>query len=111
MNIELNRISAEDDTALAGVERIGRSARDRVDQERQRLEADREARRRELSKKVDDAVARILADAEQDVAARRARRARWLEEHASHADADALLEAGAASFVAIIRDRPRKKTL
>jgi hypothetical protein len=109
VNIELNRIRAEDDTALAGVERIGRSARDRVDQERQRLEADREARRRELSKKVDDAVARILADAEQDVAARRARRARWLEEHASHADA--LLEAGAASFVAIIGDRPRKKTL
>ena len=109
MNIELNRIVAEDDAALAGVERTGRSARERVDQERTRLEADREARRRDLSKKVDDAVATILADAEQDVAARRARRARWLEEHASRAEA--LLDAGAAIFVGIIRDRPRKKTL
>jgi hypothetical protein len=106
---ELDRIVAEDEAARAGVGRIERSARERVNQERQRLEADRETRRRELSKKIDDAVARILADAEQDVAARRARRARWLEDHASRAEA--LLEAGAAAFVGIIRDRPRKKTL
>ena len=109
MHIELDRIVAEDEAALAAVERAERSARQRVDQERYRLEADREARRKELSKKIDDAVAKILADAEQDVAARRARRARWLEDHASRAEA--LLEAGAATFVGIIRDRPRKKTL
>jgi hypothetical protein len=109
VNVELDRIIAEDDAALAGVERTGRSARERVDRERHRLEADREARRRQLSMKVDDAVARILADAEQDVADRRARRARWLTEQASRADC--LLEAGARMFVDIIRDRPRKKTL
>jgi hypothetical protein len=109
VNIELDRIVAEDEAAVAGVERTGHSARLRVDQERQQLEADREARRRELSKKVDDAVAKILADAEQDVAVRRARRAQWLEEHASRAER--LLEAGAGTFVDIIRDRPRKKTL
>lgn len=109
MHSELDRIVAEDDAAFAGVERVRRAARERVDQERQRLEAEREARRRELAKKIDDAVERILVDAERDVAARRARRARWLEEHTSRAAA--LLEPGAATFVGIIRDRPRKKTL
>ena len=109
MHIELDRIVAEDEAARAGVERSERAARERVDQERQRLDTEREARRRELSKKIDDAVARILFDAERDVTARRARRARWLEEHASQAAA--LLEPGAAMFVGIIRDRPRKKTL
>ena len=57
--------------------------------------ADREA---DLLRRVDNAVARILADAEQDVAARRARLARWLEERA-------------VMFAGISRDRPRKKTL
>jgi hypothetical protein len=109
VHIELDRIVAEDEAARARVDRARRAARKRVDQERQRLEAEREARRQELSTKIDDAVARILADAEQDVAARRARRARWVEEHASRAEA--VVEPGAATFVGIIRDRPRKKTL
>ena len=109
MHIDLDRIVAEDEAARAGVDRTGRSARERIERERQRLEAEREAQRQELAKKVDDAVARILADAEQDVAARRARRARWLQEHAAWAEA--VIEPAAATFVGIIRDRPRKKTL
>lgn len=109
MNIELERIVSEDEAAHAGVERAGLAARARVDAERQRLAADRAAKHQVLAKKIDDAVARILADAEQDVAARRAHRERWLQEYAARAEA--LLETGVASFVAIIRDRPRKKTL
>ena len=109
MNIELERIVSEDEAAHAGVERAGRAARARVDEERQRLEADREAQRQQLAKKIDDAVARILADAEVDVAVRRTRRERWLKDYVARAEA--LLETGAGTFVGIIRDRPRKKTL
>jgi hypothetical protein len=109
VNIELERIVSEDEAARAGVERAGHAARERVDEERQRLGADREAQRRLLAKKIDDAVARILADAEQEVAARRAHRERWLTEYAARAEV--LLETGAVAFVGIIRDRPRKKTL
>ena len=109
VNIELERIVSEDEATHAGVERAVRAARERVEEERQRLEAEREAQRRLLAKKIDDAIARILADAERDVAARRAHRDRWLDEYASRAEA--LLETGAETFVGIIRDRPRKKTL
>jgi hypothetical protein len=109
MNTELERIVSEDDAAHAGVDRIRQTARQRVDQERQRLEAEREAKHHLLSKAIDDAIAKILADAERDVAARRAHRERWLKEYASRAEG--LLETGAAMFVGIIRDRPRKKTL
>ena len=108
MNIELERIGSEDDVAHAGVERAGHTADARVDAERQRLEADREAQRQQLARKIDDAVARILADAERDVATRRAHRARWLQEYAVRADA--LLEAGTVTCAGIIRDRSRKKT-
>jgi hypothetical protein len=109
VNIELERLVSEDEAAHAGVGRTERAARERVDVERQRLESEREAQRQLLSKKIDDAIARILSDAEQDVAARRARRERWLEEYAARAEA--VLETGADTFVGIIRDRPRKKTL
>ena len=98
MNIELERIGSEDDVAHAGVERAGHTADARV-----------EAQRQQLARKIDDAVARILADAERDVATRRAHRARWLQEYAVRADA--LLEAGTVTCAGIIRDRPRKKTL
>lgn len=109
MNTDLERIVSEDDAAHADVERAGRAARERLDEERQRLDAEREAQRRLMSKKVDDAIATILADAEREVAARRAHRARWLKEYTSRAEA--LLETGADIVVSTIRDRPRKKTL
>jgi hypothetical protein len=109
VNIELERIVSEDEAAHAGVERAGHAARARVEGERQRLEAEREAQRQLLAKRIDDAVARILADAERDVAARRAHRERWLNEYAARVEA--VLETGAETFVGIIRDRPRKKTL
>lgn len=109
MNIELDLIVSEDEAARAGVEHAARVARERVDAERLRLEAERDARRQLLSRKVDDAIAKILADAERDVVARRAHRDRWLKDYESRGDA--LLETGAATFVRIIRDRPRKKTL
>ena len=109
MNIELERIVSEDEAAHAGVERAGHAARARVDEERHRLEADRQAQRHQLAKRIDVAVARILADAEVDVAVRRTRRERWLKDYVARAEAS--LETGAGTFVGIIRDRPRKKTL
>ena len=109
MNTDLERIVSEDDAAHADVERAGRAARERVDEERQRLDSEREAQRRLLAKKIDDAIATILADAERDVAARRALRERWLKAYTSRAEA--VLEAGADIVVGTIRDRPRKKTL
>jgi DNA-binding SARP family transcriptional activator len=108
VNLELERSVSEDEAAHAGVERTAHSARDRTDEGRRRLETEREAQRRLLSKRIDDAVDRILADAEQNVAARRAHREDWLKEYVSRADT--LLETGADTCVGIIRDRPRKKT-
>lgn len=49
---------------------------------------------RRIERTVSDAVARILADAEHDVAERRAHRGRWPEE-----------------CPGVVRSRPRKKTL
>jgi hypothetical protein len=46
-----------------------------------------------IADRVNKAIARILADAERDVAERRARRERWMGDHA------------------FLRDRPRKRTL
>jgi hypothetical protein len=106
---DVRRILAEDETAHAMVERAAQAARERIERERKRIEEEREGRLRSLSAKVDEAVARILADAERDVAVRRARRERWLEERAKRADG--LLESAAGTFIEIIRDRPRKKTL
>jgi hypothetical protein len=109
VDVELERVVSEDEAANAGRERAARAARERVEAERKRIEEDRRARHRVLAAKVDEAVARILAEAERDVAARRAHLERWLREHDRRADA--LLGAAADAFVSIIRDRPRKKTL
>jgi hypothetical protein len=106
---DLDRIILEDEAARAAVERSGAAARDRVEAERMRLEADREARLRILTGRIDEAVARLLADAEHDVAERRARRERWLKEQAARFEA--LREAGALTVATIVGDRPRKKTL
>ena len=46
-----------------------------------------------IADRVNEAIARILVDAERDVADRRARRERWMGDHA------------------LLRDRPRKRTL
>ena len=109
MNVNLKRIVAEDEAACAGVEEAARATRDRLEAERRRLQEERDARRRMLSARVDAAVARILADAERDVAVRRAHRQKWLKEHDRRADGRFDVAAGA--FVGIIPDRPRKKTL
>jgi hypothetical protein len=106
---DLNRIILEDETARAGVQRSAAAARERIEAEQKRLEADRDERLRLLLEKVDVAVARLLADAERDVAERRGHRRRWLKEQASRLDA--LAEPGAMTVVTILRDRPRKKTL
>ena len=108
MNVNLERIVAEDEAARAGVEEAARTTRDRLEAERKRLQEERDARRRMLSARVDAAVARILADAEHDVAVRRARHERWQQEHAHHGDT--LLDRTAETFVDILRDRPRTKT-
>ena len=107
MDVDLERIVSEDETAHAGVERAARAAREWVEAERKRIGEERESKLRMWSARVDEAVARILAEAERDVAARRAHRERWLREHVQggHAPLDA-----AATFVNILRERPRKKT-
>lgn len=100
---------ASEEQAAARVERSARAAEERVDAERKRIEEERDSRCRMLSALVDKAIARILADAERDVMLRRAHREGWLEQHAGRPDARP--DAAAESLVAIIRDRPRKKTL
>ena len=109
MNVNLERIVAEDEAVRAGVDDQARATRDRLEAGRKRREEERDARRRMLSARVDAAVARILADAEHDVSVRRAHRERWLKEHDRRADDR--LDVAAGASVGIIRDRPRKKTL
>ena len=109
MNAQLDRVLSEDESARAGVERAAATVRERIETERVRIGADREAHLRLLAAKVDEAVARILADAEHDVAERREHRIAWMREHAAHADD--LIDAAARAFADIIREGPRKKTL
>ena len=109
MTAELDRVIGEDEIARAGVERAAAAARERVEAERARLAEERAARLRLLAEKVDEAVARILADADRDVAARRAHRQRWMHEHIARGEH--LMEGAAGAFAGIIRDGPRKKTL
>jgi len=90
VDVELRPIASEE-TANARVERSARAAAERIDAERKRVEEERDWRCRVLSARVDEAIARILADAEHDVTLRRVHRER--------------------SFVGIFRNRPRKKTL
>jgi hypothetical protein len=109
VNTQLDRILREDEAARAAADRAADSARDRIEAERRRLAEEREAKLQSLAARVDEAVARILADAERDVAERREHRAAWIKEHI--AQADSLVEAAAASFARIVREGPRKKTL
>jgi hypothetical protein len=82
----LERNVSENQAADDGVER---AAQERVAAEQTRIVEERDSRWRMLSATVNEAVARIRADAEHDIALRRAQREPRLREHA----------------------RPRKKTL
>jgi hypothetical protein len=106
---DLDRVISEDEIARAGVERAAAAVRERVEAERARIAGERPARLRLLAEKVDEAVARILADADRDVAARRAHRERLMNEHVARGEH--ILEGAAGAFAGIIRDGPRKKTL
>lgn len=109
MDVEFPRLMSGDEGAYLDVERRASGARERIKAERERLEAERETRCQFLAAKVDEAIARILADAAQDVAAHRARRERWLKERGRGSAAGDLLPPG--TFDNLICGRPRKKTL
>jgi hypothetical protein len=106
---DLERLVSEDEVARAEVERAAAAARARVESARVRLTEARAAHLRVVERTVDDAVARILADAERAVAERRAHRERWMKEYAARADR--LADAGAVLVAGILCERPRKKTL
>ena len=109
MVVDLDRLVSEDEAAWAGLERVAAAAAAQVDAERMRLADAQAARLQAIAARVDEAVARILADAERDVAERRARRERWLTDHAARAER--LLDVAADTVAGFLRDRPRKKTL
>jgi hypothetical protein len=88
---------------------VAAAAAARVDAARTRLADAEAARLLAIAARVDEAVARILADAERHVAERRARRERWLTDHAARAER--LLDVAASTVASFLRDRPRKKTL
>jgi hypothetical protein len=102
---DLERLAHEDDIARAAVA----AARERLDAEHRRVAESGLARLRLAERAVDDAVARILADADRHVAERRAQRRRWAEEY--QARANRLGDAAADVVATIILERPRKKTL
>jgi hypothetical protein len=109
VDVELERLVSEVEAANTGVARAARATRERVEAKQKRIEEERQAWHRTLAAQVDEAVAQILADAEHDVAVRRAHRERWLREHLQRGDA--LLDRAAATLVDLLRNRPRKKTL
>lgn len=106
---DLERLVSEDEIARAGIERAAAAARQRVEAERSRLAEARAAHLGLIERTIEAAVARILADAERDVAERRAHRERWRKDYAARADR--LVDAGAVLVAGILCERPRKKTL
>lgn len=60
----------------------------------------------EVARRVEAAVARILAAARRDVAAHRAKRTRWIEQHGAAGRG----EGAAGTLAGLIRDRRRQKT-
>jgi hypothetical protein len=63
---------------------------------------------RGIKTRIDEAIARILVDADRDVASHRARREAWVERHGGVAPHD---QHAAGILVGLVRDRRRKKTL
>lgn len=106
---DLERLVSEDGIARAAFDRAAAMARQRVEVERSRLAEAHAAHLLLIERTIEDAVARILADADRDVAERRAHRERWRKGHAARADR--LADAGAVLVADLLCERPRKKTL
>lgn len=102
MHPDLERLISEDETARAGVNGAASAAHARLEAVRAGVAREREARRRQLEQALDDSVTQILAEADREVARRRARR----EVHSREAAARsaALIARAADLWLQIVRE-------
>ena len=102
MHPDLERLLSEDEAARAGVEAARSRARVELEAVRAELARQRETRLHDLQQDVEQSVARILADGDDEVARRRAQReSRARDESARTAT---LVDRGVELWMRIIRD-------
>ena len=107
MHPDLERLLSEDEMARAGVDAAAAAAATRLDVVRADVARQHEERLRQLQRDLDATIAEIVARADRDVSARRAKREALTREHA--AGAAGFVDRAVEAFVQIVRDGPSLK--